>query len=168
MNMKRFFFLGIPIIFIIGSLFHFIYELTGNLFIVGLLTPVNESVFEHMKLAFLPTVLYFAGYCAFAEKKPDRNKFTFAAVISQITNALLMPLIFYGYTQAFGVECILADILIYLVSTASGQLLAAHFYKYGKAPDYRIGIAVTAALVILFAYWTAYPPNLPLFGDPTA
>ena len=48
--------LGIPLLFIIGSVFHFIYELTGKNIIVGLISPVNESIFQHIKMIILPII----------------------------------------------------------------------------------------------------------------
>lgn len=168
MNAKKLIYLGIPVIFIIGSVFHFIYELTGGLFAVGLFAPVNESIFEHMKLAPLPTAIWFIGAAVLAKDKPERDKWFAAMLISQLTSVLLIPLIFYGYTQALGVESTLVDILIFLASTAAGQLLAAHFYRYGKAPDYRVSVALSALLIALFAFLTVRPPRLPIFSDPVS
>ena len=38
--------IGILVLFVVGSLFHFLYSLTGECFIVGLFVPINESIFE--------------------------------------------------------------------------------------------------------------------------
>ena len=43
-------FISTIIIIILGVLLHFAYEWSGNNNIVGLVTPVNESVWEHMKI----------------------------------------------------------------------------------------------------------------------
>ena len=42
--------IGTFFIIIAGSLLHFVYEWTGYSDIMGLFTPVNESVWEHLKL----------------------------------------------------------------------------------------------------------------------
>jgi hypothetical protein len=58
--------LGIPVIIIVGSLMHFVYRWSGNSKIVGIFVPVNESVWEHLKMGFWPMVLWwFAGYFLF-------------------------------------------------------------------------------------------------------
>lgn len=168
MNARKLFYLGIPVIFIIGTVFHFIYELTGSLFAVGHFAPVNESIFEHMKLALVPTALWYIPAALLAKEKPESGKWFAAMLISQLVSALLMPLIFYGYTQAFGVKSTLVDILIYLVSTTAGQLLATHFYRHGKAPDYRLSLALSLLLIALFAFFTVKPPRLPIFRDPVS
>ena len=42
--------IGILVLFVVSSLFHFLYSLTGECFIVGLFVPINESIFEHTKM----------------------------------------------------------------------------------------------------------------------
>jgi glycerol uptake facilitator-like aquaporin len=43
---------GTLFIIFLGSALHFTYELSGKLAIVGAFSAVNESVWEHLKLAF--------------------------------------------------------------------------------------------------------------------
>jgi len=38
--------LGIPVLSIVGALIHFVYEWSGNLTVVGIFAPTNESVWE--------------------------------------------------------------------------------------------------------------------------
>ena len=49
--------LDVPVLFFAGTLFHFGFRLSGELFFVGLLAPVNESVWEHFKLLLWPVPL---------------------------------------------------------------------------------------------------------------
>lgn len=46
--------IGILVLFVVSSLFHFLYSLTGECFIIGLFVPINESIFEHTKMVVLP------------------------------------------------------------------------------------------------------------------
>ena len=46
------------IIGIAGTLFHFIYEWSGENPIVGAIASVNASVWEHLKLLFFPALFY--------------------------------------------------------------------------------------------------------------
>ena len=43
--------------FILGTLLHFTYQLSGRNEIVGLFSAVNESVWEHLKLLYFPMLL---------------------------------------------------------------------------------------------------------------
>ena len=46
----------------IGTLSHFFYQWSGENFFVGLLSPVNETIWEHLKAAvFSGPVLYAGG-----------------------------------------------------------------------------------------------------------
>jgi len=49
--------IGTLFIIIQGSAFHFTYELSGNNPVVGSISAVNESVWEHLKLAFWPALI---------------------------------------------------------------------------------------------------------------
>lgn len=64
--------IGIIFVLITGSLAHFVYEWSGNNALAGLFTPVNESVWEHMKLVFFPMLLYSVWMISrFRKEYPD-------------------------------------------------------------------------------------------------
>ena len=54
---------------IMGSLLHFTYKKSGNNFFVGLFTPINESVFEHLKLVIFPIIIFSIFFYFFTEKR---------------------------------------------------------------------------------------------------
>lgn len=49
--------IGIIFISIIGTLLHFMYEFSGHNKIVSLFAAVNESTWEHIKIALTPTFI---------------------------------------------------------------------------------------------------------------
>ena len=49
---------GILCVSILGTLLHFTYRWSGRNPLIGLIAPVNESVWEHMKLLFFPMLLF--------------------------------------------------------------------------------------------------------------
>jgi len=49
---------GIGVIFIVGAIFHFLFEWAGGWSPVGVIAAVNESVWEHFKIAFWPALIY--------------------------------------------------------------------------------------------------------------
>ena len=51
---KRVMILAAIVVFVLGTLAHFVYDWSGQNSFIGLLTPVNESTWEHMKLLFFP------------------------------------------------------------------------------------------------------------------
>lgn len=60
---KRDIIIGILFVLVTGTLSHFLYDWSGRLPVVGLFAPVNESVWEHMKLLFFPMLLYALFLC---------------------------------------------------------------------------------------------------------
>lgn len=42
---------------ILGTILHFTYEWSGNNNLVGIFSSVNESTWEHLKLAFYPMLI---------------------------------------------------------------------------------------------------------------
>ena len=43
---------------VLGTLSHFFYEWSGDSTFIGLVCPISESAWEHMKLLFFPALLY--------------------------------------------------------------------------------------------------------------
>jgi len=54
---KRVMILAAIVVFVLGTLAHFVYDWSGQNSFIGLLTPVNESTWEHMKLLFFPMLI---------------------------------------------------------------------------------------------------------------
>ncbi len=67
-NYNKFVLFGIIFTFILGTLLHFVYEWSGSNVIVGIFSPVNESVWEHLKLLYFPMSLWLLlGYSKFGK-----------------------------------------------------------------------------------------------------
>lgn len=58
---------------ILGTLNHFLYDWSGKNPVIALFTPVNESVWEHMKLLFFPFLLL--SLIEYIIRRPDRARF---------------------------------------------------------------------------------------------
>lgn len=50
--------IGFIFVSIIGTLAHFVYELTNKSVIAALFCPINESPWEHLKLIFFPYLIW--------------------------------------------------------------------------------------------------------------
>jgi hypothetical protein len=160
--------LGIPVLFFVGSLFHFLYGLSGENFLVGLLTPVNESVWEHLKLVLLPMTLWWvAGYFRLRRgQELDTPAWFCAAFVAIFTAMAVIAVLFYFYTGAFGADSLVADIGLFLLAVLLGQWAGVRVYQQGSALSAVVPVAGLIALLVLFILFTLAPPNLPLFVDP--
>ena len=157
--------LGITVLFLIGSLFHFLYSISGELFVVGLFTPVNESIFEHTKMVVFPIFIWWSLFYLLRKDNLNTNKWFMAALLSMLTSIISIPMLYYFYTEAFGVQSLVVYVLILLVAVGCGQLLGLHYYQYGKGIDYRLTLGLMVFIIMLFAFLTIFTPKLPLFQD---
>lgn len=169
-KLKKWIILGIPVLFIIGSIMHFIYDLSGQMTVIGIFAPVNESVWEHLKMILLPMVGWWSIYYIINRKKYliDKEKWFFASVSSLIASMLTVSAFYYTYTQAFGIESLILDIFDLLLSIIVGQSLGFHIYKYGKKVNINVSIIIIVLIIIVFVIFTFYPPHIPLFKDATS
>lgn len=157
--------IGILVLFVVGSLFHFLYSLTGECFIVGLFVPINESIFEHTKMVVLPIFIWWSIFYLFRKKDLFVNTWFTSALIAMISAIIAIPMLFYFYSQAFGIESLVIDILILLISLAIGQILGLHYYRHGKGIEYHFAIVLMIVIIILFAFFTINPPAFPIFNS---
>ena len=158
--MKKRFWLAFFLTALAGAGLHFVYELCP-LPIVGLFAPVNESVWEHLKLFFWP---FLAAAFVLTRGQADGQRAWSGFLLAE----LLMPLLcmggFYTLTAGFGVEALWVDLALYTVTMAAGFRLAYRRMLDGTAA-WAAGVLVIAvglygAALILF---TMAPPLLPVF-----
>lgn len=160
-RISKLFIFSLPILYVLGSLSHFIYEWSGNNIIIGLFFPVNESIYEHTKLAIIPLLIF---YIYGLKNKPNINKWIFSFLISLLTSILLMSMLYYFYTGAFGFESLIIDIIIYFISITCGQMLSLHVYNKGsKIPNIKISLVLIITYFILNIIFTIDSPHLPFF-----
>ena len=160
--------LGVPALFLVGALMHFLYGLSGGAFVVGLFAPVNESVWEHLKLVLWPMVLWWRLYYIRMgrEREIDAPTWFAAALLALVTAQAAIMLLFYFYTGAFGVESLAADILIFFLAVLLGQLAGLQVYRRGSSVSWVVPLTVLVVILALFVVFTLAPPALPLFTDP--
>ena len=125
MNSKKIFIWGFIFVAIVGTLFHFIYDWSGNNSIVRLFAPWNESTWEHMKLLFFP-MLIFILFLFF--KLPEQNPLPVALSIGALAGLALIPILFYTYTGVLGFSVMAIDIAIFYISVL-GAFLVGWFLK---------------------------------------
>lgn len=162
---KKWILLGIPVLFLVGSLFHFLYQLSGNNFLVGLIAPINESVWEHTKMVVLPIILWWSlFYLSQRERLSfDIDSWFTGLFVSLLVSILAIPVLYYFYIGAFGVSLLWVDILILLIALALGQLLGLHVYQHSLAIDHKKVLLFLGVILLFYFIATVYPPKIPLF-----
>ncbi|UCC18368.1 MAG: hypothetical protein JSV62_09650 [Promethearchaeota archaeon] len=157
--------IGIIFIVLIGALFHFMFELSNYWRPLGAIFPVNESVWEHLKLPYWPLIIFSLIEYGFIRK--DANNFILGKTISFIIAISTIMIIFYSYTAIFGVELLIVDILSFVLGVIIGQIVS---YKIITTDRLSMWYANTSWIIfigfgIMFAIFTYFPPNLLIFQD---
>ncbi|MFA5070302.1 MAG: DUF6512 family protein [Patescibacteria group bacterium] len=157
--------IGAFFVTIFGSLFHFVYGWSGNNKIVGALTPVNESTWEHLKLALIPILLFALVEWYFLRRSGKNLLCAKAAEIWLVI--FLITGFFYTYTGIVGFNTLWADILLtFVVPVVIGKYVCYKILSRENQPKNRIIPAFSLLILIfVFIFFTFKPPHLPLFED---
>lgn len=163
--LKQWRFVGIITIISLGFLLHYIYFWTGTSKIVGLFVPVNESVWEHLKLGYWSVVLF--SIAEYLQIKNSVNNYSFAKLIGVLALEITILLIFYGYTFIVGKNIFLMDIFSYIMGVIVCQYLTYNLFQLRPFSKFfnRISLVAFIAIGILFGVTTYYPPHAAVFMD---
>ncbi len=156
--------LGALAVFVVGSLLHFTYGWSGRSPVVAAVAPVNESVWEHLKLVVIPVTVL-----GVVEMKwvADRRRLWWAKLAEIAVACSFIVAFFYTYTGALGVRSIIAvDIASFLVAVALGQWTSYRLIcSSGRVPPLWVSVTGTILVVVGFAVLTFAPPHMPLFQE---
>jgi len=157
--------IGIVFIIILGSVLHFTFEWSGSQPIIGVFSAVNESVWEHLKLAFWPALLFML--IEYAPLKKMTNNFALAKTVGVYLMIIIIPIVFYSYTAITGKSVFVIDISTFIIAVIIGQLSSYKLLTYRRlSENFRISLIALILLGIAFILFTFYPPQLSVFRDP--
>ncbi len=147
------------VVFIAGILLHFLYSSLPNP-VTALISPVNESLWEHGKLLFWP--LLAAAFWLGGSDGPARAVRQLSAVLASI----FVIAAGYVYHILLGGEARWMDITLYALAMLLGFLLPRVLSPLTKGTLGRRGAAaLTFVMAVLFIYFTFRPPEAVLFAD---
>ena len=163
-KIKKFQIFSIIFTFILGTLLHFTYKLSGQNNLIASVSSINESVWEHLKLLFFPMLITtIIGYIYLGkEYKNFICSKTFGIVLSMIFTIIF----FYTYTGILGKNIAVIDIVSFFISAVIGEcasyILIINKYKCNN----KIAIFILLIILISFIFFTYNTPNLGIFKDP--
>lgn len=163
--MKKIKIISVFIIMGLSVLSHFMYEWCNN-FIFSILFPVNESIWEHMKLLVTPVLIYaLVEYFIYRKKRIKFNNFSLSYDVSIITDIILYLVIYLPIDHFFGHNMIVSIALLFfdyvLISYISYSILNTRKIKNSNI----IGILLIVFIYFLFYYLTYYPAHSYMFYD---
>lgn len=159
--------LGVIFISITGSLLHFVYDWSNNFKPFALISAVNESTWEHLKIAFWPTLIY--SLLEYASISEITNNFVIAKASCLIIIPLSIVFLFYSYTKILKRNYLVVDILIFILSIYFGQKISFYILTMTQLPGFltTLSLFIILILIIEFSLFTFFPPKFFIFKDPT-
>lgn len=157
---------GFVFVSIIGSISHFVFKWSGYNLAVGLFFPVNESTWEHLKLLFLPYLIW--SLIEFYLLKKENGIFI-SKLIGSISGMAAIVIFFYTYTGVLGKSIEIVNILSFFIGVGIAFLIDYYLIKSKKFSSTKldtIAIAAFIAIGAVFLIFTIAPPFIPLFKDP--
>lgn len=149
---------------ILGTFLHFTYELSRNNVIVSLFSPINESVWEHLKLLYFPMLLttLFGSYYY----RNDIPNFLCSKTVGILFSLLFIVIFFYTYSGILGINIAVIDILTFYIAAFLGEYIS---YKLMKKPlkcNSSTALVILGILLICFISFTFNAPHIGIFKNP--
>lgn len=156
---------GILFVAIFGTLLHFMYEWSGHKRFVSIFAAVNESTWEHIKIALTPSFIWMLYDGARYGLEPN---YFVAKTASLLAIIIIIPVVFYAY-QIFTKKAVLPiDIIIFYISIIVSNLLFKYIIGLNSISFFITYFAVILLFVIFGFYMilTLMPFENFIFKDP--
>jgi hypothetical protein len=156
---------GIIAIVVLGFLWHYLYSWTNHSKIIGSIAPVNESLWEHLKLGYWSLILYSLVEYMYLQDKI--NNYFLGKLLGILALEMTILLIYYGYTWIAGRDIFWLDIGAYVLGAILCQYIAHYIFAQ---QDYGAFVSKTSLMLfsgigVLLAITTYYPPHTGIFKD---
>ena len=148
----------------LGTLGHFVYGWTGENMLAGLIFPVNESIWEHLKLIYFPSVIYFSAEYFLTYKKPCN--YIPAAMTGIFCGMASVVIMYYTISGIIGKNIDFINILIFfvaiIITISKRNKIISDGLEFSKNQILILSTAfiITAAL---FMIWSYLAPRLAIF-----
>jgi len=142
-----------------GAALHFVYELFPNV-ITAVLSPVNESIWEHIKILFWP----YLSAALVLQRREGKEHWTLWLLSLLIISALMLAAS-YTYYIAMGKATMSFGPIIYVVLMAIGFVLPSMLRRAGDIRWANVTYPAVIVLGIAIVLFTFLPPDHVLFID---
>ncbi|CDA23329.1 putative uncharacterized protein [Mycoplasma sp. CAG:611] len=152
------------IIFILSTLFHSLYNYLPC-FLTSIIVPVNESIFEHMKMIFTSYMFYLLIKILFNKK--HENNLISSFVIASLFNIVIFLIIYIPIYLLFGEKLVVTLILYFITILISNYLMYKIQNKKINSKINKYSVYIIPLVYIVFTLFTYFPLKNMLFLDPT-
>lgn len=147
---------------VMGTLLHFLFDWSGGSWAAALIAPVNESIWEHLKLLVFPMVAFALAQSRWSGIDP--RKVLAAKGKGLVVGLILIPVLYYLVSGSLGTSPEWFNIALFFLAAAAACWVDARALRRGESSTG--GWAILAGIVCVFWIFTFFPPRIPLFQDP--
>lgn len=157
---------GFLFVSIAGTFLHFLYDITGENVAAGLISAVNESIWEHMKLIFYPMLLVSLAEYHLAEG--DRAVIRYSTLAGILLALILIPVLYYSYTGILGISADWFNVTIFFLAADAAYRLEYRIESGNccRRVSFKVWMLILLLIAAAFTAATFCPPRIPLFRDP--
>lgn len=166
---KKIIIIGCIVSILLGVFLHFAYDLSGKNILVAIFAPVNESVWEHLKLILIPFTLFSIGFYFYTKQKFSNMLLTtlFGNIVGMFVVVTLSSL----GNVIFGTDNMVYNIISYIL----GMITAFSVIYFGiYNPEFiqetkdstTIGVCALSLLFAAFILNTFSPIKIDITRDP--
>ena len=151
-------------VILLGLLFHELYKATGKTYL-GIISPVNESKWEHWKIVFWPMVIISIFEYYFIRNQV--NNYLFSLAVGILVFEFVTFFTIEAYDVFVGKSHILVHVTTYIIGGVVGQS-SRYFLMENTIRSKKLWIIGCIILIIhigFMTYFTFYPPHTEYFKD---
>lgn len=164
MKLKKVKIIGIIIIFLLCFPLHFLYDFFPN-FLTSIFLPINESIWEHMKLIYTSYLLWGIVEYFLLKKEKNINNFYLQLFLVPILGICIYLIIYLPIFNIFG-ENLIVSLSLLLLIVIIEQTLSYFFLKNEEISNKKTIWIIGIILVYLFfIYFTYFPLDNYIFWD---
>ncbi len=148
---------------------HFVFEWTGGWHPAALFAAVNESTWEHLKMAFWPMILWTIIELVLIRKKQfETRNFAIAKAIGIYTTPLTIIVLFYSYLALGFTSNLASGLSFFAIGVFAGYLVSTLIMSASEWHENvkYVAIGLLTLSVFCFSVFTFIPLQNILFVDP--
>ena len=151
----------------LGVILYFLYEKSGGSFLISLISPIDKSMWESLKLFFVPFFAFsLIEYLIYGR---SFGTFFYSKTLASVFGILFTVILHYTYLGVIGRGYVVIDAIIYVATVfLSFGISSASVIKAGvsEKPEKREIPSVFALIILLSAFFvlTYFKPSVGIFG----
>lgn len=163
-NLKKLKFLSVPGIFLISFFAHSLYKWLPNP-IFSIFFPVNESIWEHMKIISSSILLFgIFEYCILNKLKINYYNYLLSLFLPIIIGIITYLIIYLPIYNIIGEKIFISISLLFIIIILT-QVISYFILKKNNINYNIISLIGVIIIYIIFGYLTYFPPKNYIFLD---